>query len=217
MLNDWSTVLKEEMNRPYFKELNQFINSEYLNYQIYPPKEQIYNAFCLTGYSDTKVVILGQDPYHGPGQAHGLSFSVAEESKAKFPPSLRNIFKELESDTGIKRSQTDLTDWAQQGVLLLNTVLTVRAGKAGSHRKIGWERFTDHVISMLNLRDSPVIFVLWGAEAQKKLALIDQSKHTIIMSAHPSPLSAYNGFWGSKPFSRINNLLEGIKKDKINW
>ncbi|MBC2389231.1 uracil-DNA glycosylase [Listeria booriae] len=216
MKNDWQELLQAEQEKPYFKALQDFIDEEYATTTIYPPREAIYHALDLTSYADTKVVILGQDPYHGPNQAHGLSFSVAS-SEAKFPPSVRNMFKELDSDLGISRTDINLTDWAQQGVLLLNTVLTVQAGKAASHRKKGWEQFTDAVIKLLNEKEDQVIFVLWGGDAKKKQALITNPQHKVITAVHPSPLSAYNGFFGSKPYSQINHYLEEDGKMPISW
>ncbi|MBC1306190.1 uracil-DNA glycosylase [Listeria booriae] len=216
MKNDWQELLQAEQEKPYFKALQDFIDEEYAMTTIYPPREAIYHALDLTSYADTKVVILGQDPYHGPNQAHGLSFSVAS-SEAKFPPSVRNMFKELDDDLGISRTDINLTDWAQQGVLLLNTVLTVQAGKAASHRKKGWEQFTDAVIKLLNEKEDQVIFVLWGGDAKKKQALITNPQHKVITAVHPSPLSAYNGFFGSKPYSQINQYLEEDGKMPISW
>ncbi|WP_311772233.1 uracil-DNA glycosylase [Listeria booriae] len=214
--NDWQELLQAEQEKPYFKALQDFIDEEYATTTIYPPREAIYHALDLTSYADTKVVILGQDPYHGPNQAHGLSFSVAS-SEAKFPPSVRNMFKELDADLGISRTDINLTDWAQQGVLLLNTVLTVQAGKAASHRKKGWEHFTDAIIKLLNEKEDQVIFVLWGGDAKKKQALITNPQHKVITAVHPSPLSAYNGFFGSKPYSQINHYLEEDGKMPISW
>lgn len=216
MQNDWQGLLKEEQEKAYFKDLLQFVEEEYATMTIYPPREAIYHALDLTSYADTKVVILGQDPYHGPNQAHGLSFSVAS-SEAKFPPSVRNMFKELEADLGVSRTDINLTDWAEQGVLLLNTVLTVQAGKAASHRKKGWEQFTDAIIRLLNEKEEQVIFVLWGADAKKKQVLITNPQHKVITAVHPSPLSAYNGFFGSKPYSQINAYLEAVGKTPISW
>jgi uracil-DNA glycosylase len=216
MKADWHDYLKDEMAKPYFKALMGFVEAEYASQTIYPPRERLYTAFDLTGYGETKALILGQDPYHGAGQSHGLCFSVANPD-VKFPPSLRNIFKELHTDLGIQRTNRNLSDWARQGVLLLNTVLTVRAGQAGSHRGKGWETFTDSVISLLNAREKPVIFVLWGNDAKKKLPLITNPQHHVIMSAHPSPLSAHTGFFGSKPFSRINGILRATGENEIVW
>lgn len=216
MKADWEALLQEEMQQDYFTELQRFVADEYQKGAVYPPREQLYTALELTGYAQTRVLILGQDPYHGEKQAHGLSFSVAG-TEAKFPPSLRNMFKELESDLGISRSDRDLSDWARQGVLLLNTVLTVRAGQAGSHRGKGWERFTDAIIRQLNACEQPLVFVFWGGDAKKKLPLIDESRHAVITSAHPSPLSAHNGFFGSRPYSRINTCLKELGQPEIVW
>ena len=216
MKQDWKDILTVEREKEYFKKLQLFTKREYATKVIYPAKDKIFTAFDLTGYEETKVVILGQDPYHGPRQAHGLSFSV-EDEYAKFPPSLRNMFKELEDDTGVVRNNQNLTDWAMQGVLMLNTVLTVRAGEAGSHRGQGWEVFTDQVISKLNERTDPVIFVLWGADAKKKISLITNKHHKVITGVHPSPLSAHGGFFGSKPYSKINKYLKEMEKKEIIW
>ncbi|WP_430536112.1 uracil-DNA glycosylase [Listeria rocourtiae] len=216
MQNDWQELLKEEQEKAYFKNLQLFIEEEYATTTIYPPREEIYRSLDLTSYADTKVVILGQDPYHGPNQAHGLSFSVVS-SEAKFPPSVRNMFKELEADMGIARTDINLTDWAEQGILLLNTVLTVQAGKAASHRKKGWETFTDTIIQRLNEKEEQVVFVLWGADAKKKQVLITNPNHKVITAVHPSPLSAYNGFFGSKPYSQVNAYLEAVGETPISW
>ena len=211
----WDLVLKDELEKDYFKKLGIFVKNEYKNKTIYPAYNNIFKALRLTDYDKVKVVILGQDPYHGVNEAHGLSFSVLEGVRR--PPSLDNIFKELYSDLGIKRENNNLTDWALQGVLLLNSVLTVEKDKAFSHRNKGWEIFTDTIIERLNERNSPVIFVLWGNAARSKKALIDQNKHYIIESAHPSPLSASRGFFGSKPFSRINKILCDNNEKEIEW
>ena len=211
----WDLVLKDELEKDYFKKLGIFVKNEYKNKTIYPAYNNIFKALRLTDYDKVKVVILGQDPYHGVNEAHGLSFSVLEGVRR--PPSLDNIFKELYSDLGIKRENNNLTDWALQGVLLLNSVLTVEKDKAFSHRNKGWEIFTDTIIERLNERNSPVIFVLWGNAARSKKALIDQNKHYIIESAHPSPLSASRGFFGSKPFSRINKILRDNNEKEIEW
>jgi uracil-DNA glycosylase len=209
----WSCVLQDEITKPYYNELLQFLTKQYSETTIYPRKENVFKALELTPFNEVKVVILGQDPYHGENQAHGLSFSV--ERGEKIPPSLRNMYKELNDDLGIEpATHGNLTSWAKQGVLLLNTVLTVQAGKANSHKNKGWEQFTDRIIVELGRRSEPVIFVLWGAPAQKKEMLIKQyPQHKIIKSPHPSPLSAYRGFFGSKPYSTINTIL----KEKINW
>lgn len=214
--NDWDTYLEKEYKKEYFEELQEFLAKEYNEKTIFPPKNEIYRAFQLTTYENTTVVLIGQDPYHGTLQAHGLSFSIADE-RAKFPPSLRNIFKELQSDLGVGRTNKNLTDWATQGVLMLNTVLTVEEGEAGSHRKHGWEQFTDAVIEAINQKQEQVIFILWGNDAKKKADLITNPLHKIIESAHPSPLAVRHGFFGSKPFSKVNQYLEGNGKPKINW
>ena len=211
----WDIVLEEEFKKDYFKKLGIFVKNEYKNKQIFPPYENIFDALRFTDYDDVKVVILGQDPYHGLGEAHGLSFSVREN--VKMPPSLQNIFKELYNDLGIKRTKSDLTDWAKEGVLLLNSIMTVEKDKPLSHKNKGWEIFTDTVISKLNEREEPVIFLLWGSFARSKKELITNSGHKIIESVHPSPLSASRGFFGSKPFSKINNYLKSINKEEIKW
>ena len=210
----WDKVLEEEFKKDYFKELGIFVKNEYKHKTIFPPYENIFDALRFTDYDDVLVVILGQDPYHGLGEAHGLSFSV--HNNVKMPPSLQNIFKELYSDLGIKRTNSDLTDWAKQGVLLLNSIMTVEQDKPLSHKNKGWEIFTDTIIKKLNEREEPVIFVLWGSFARSKKELITNKRHKIIESAHPSPLSASRGFIGSKPFSKINEYLKSINK-KINW
>ena len=211
----WDIVLKDEFKKEYFRRLGIFVKQEYKTKTIFPPYQNIFDALRFTDYDEVKVVILGQDPYHGLGEAHGLSFSV--RNGVKMPPSLLNIFKELYSDLGIKRTATDLTDWANQGVLLLNSIMTVEKDKPLSHKDKGWEIFTDTVISKLNERNDPVIFVLWGSFARSKKELITNKSHIIIESVHPSPLSASRGFFGSKPFSKINNYLNKMGKDKINW
>lgn len=216
MINkNWDIVLKEEMKKEYFQKLGLFVKSEYKNKQIFPPYENIFDALRFTDYNDVKVVILGQDPYHGLGEAHGLSFSVKEG--VKMPPSLLNIFKELKSDLGITRNCTDLTDWAKQGVLLLNSIMTVEKDRPLSHKDRGWEIFTDNIIRLLNQRKEPVIFILWGNFARSKKNLINNSSHKIIESAHPSPLSASRGFFGSRPFSRTNDYLKQLKNSEIKW
>ncbi len=211
----WDLILKEELKKEYFKKLGTFVKNEYKNKTIYPQYKNIFNALKYTDYDKVKVVILGQDPYHGENEAHGLSFSVLEGVRR--PPSLDNIFKELYADLGIRRVNNNLTDWAQQGILLLNSVLTVEKDKAFSHKNKGWEVFTDTIIQKLNEREEPVIFVLWGNSARQKKELIDLSKHYIIESAHPSPLSANRGFFGTKPFSRINQILKENNKKEIEW
>lgn len=214
--NDWESLLAEEFEKAHYLYLREFLIEEYRTRTIFPEKDDIFNALRFTDYEDVKVVILGQDPYHGIGQAHGLSFSV--KPGVKIPPSLRNIFKELNADLGYEVPDNGyLKKWAEQGVLLLNTVLTVREGEANSHKGKGWEHFTDKVITLLNEREKPVIFILWGKPAQSKLKLIDEDKHKIIMSVHPSPLSARRGFFGSKPFSKVNELLKEQGEEEIDW
>ncbi|WP_041966332.1 uracil-DNA glycosylase [Mesobacillus selenatarsenatis] len=214
--NGWEPLLAEEFEKAYYLDLREFLIEEYRTKTIFPEKDNIFNALRFTDYEDVKVVILGQDPYHGHGQAHGLSFSV--KPGVKIPPSLRNIFKELNADLGYEVPDNGyLKKWAEQGVLLLNTVLTVREGNANSHRGKGWEHFTDKVITLLNEREKPAIFILWGKPAQSKLKLINEDKHKIIMSVHPSPLSARRGFFGSKPFSKVNELLKEQGEKEIDW
>ena len=209
-------LLDDEFNKEYYQTLRNFLTNEYKTKTIYPDKYDIFNALHFTSYKDIKVVILGQDPYHGPGQAHGLSFSV--NPGIKIPPSLLNIYKELNSDLGCYIPNNGyLKKWADQGVLLLNTSLTVRAGEANSHKSIGWEIFTDRIISLVNEKEDPVVFLLWGNNAIKKKNLITNKKHLILTSAHPSPLSASRGFFGSKPFSKINNFLISVNKKPIDW
>lgn len=212
----WKEVLKEELEQPYFKELQLFLDKEYATQTIFPPRNEIGSAFQMTAYDDVKVVILGQDPYHGEGQAHGMSFSV--RPGVRIPPSLKNMLKELESDLGCPLPTNGyLEKWAKQGVLLLNTVLTVRAGVANSHKGMGWETFTDSVIQKLSERQNPIIFVLWGKPAQSKTKLIDKEKHTILKAPHPSPLSAHRGFFGSKPYSKINGQLNAWGEQPIDF
>ena len=214
--NDWKDLLDDEFNKEYYQTLRNFLTTEYRTRTIYPDKYDIFNALHFTPYKDIKVVILGQDPYHGPGQAHGLSFSV--NPGIKIPPSLLNIYKELNSDLGCYIPNNGyLKKWADQGVLLLNTSLTVRAGAANSHKNIGWEIFTDKIISLINEKEDPVVFLLWGNNAIKKKNLITNKKHLILTSVHPSPLSASRGFFGSKPFSKINNFLISVNKKPIDW
>ena len=214
--NDWGQYLKEEMAQPYYRKLRQFLIGEYSTKQVYPDMYSIFNALHYTSYADTKVLILGQDPYHEPGQAHGLSFSV--QPNVPPPPSLVNIFKELETDLGCTVPNNGcLEPWARQGVLLLNTVLTVQAHRANSHRDKGWEIFTDKIISLLNQREKPVAFILWGSPARRKKAMITNPQHFIVESPHPSPLSAYRGFFGSHPFSKVNKFLESVGEEPINW
>ena len=211
----WDIILEEELKKDYFKELGIFVKNEYKKKTIFPPYENIFDALKFTDYDDVKVVILRHDPYHGLGEAHGLSFSVKEG--IKMPPSLLNIFKELKSDLGIERNKTNLTDWAKQGVLLLNAVLTVEEHKPTSHKDKGWEIFTDDIIKIINKKNTPVVFILWGAYARKKKDLITNPIHLIIESAHPSPFSARNGFFGSKPFSKTNEFLKKNNIEEIDW
>ena len=211
----WDEILKDDYKAPYFRNLGIFVKDEYNNKIIYPEYKNIFNALRYTDYDQVKVVILGQDPYHGPNEAHGLSFSVKQG--VNIPPSLRNIFIELNTDLGIKRTNTDLTDWAKQGVLLLNSIMTVVKDSPLSHKGRGWEIFTDHIIEYLGKREEPIVFIFWGSYARSKKELIKNKKHLIIESVHPSPLSANRGFFGSKPFSKTNNFLEKIGSSKINW
>lgn len=213
----WNKILKPLFQIEKTRALSAFIQEERRNNSVFPPQELVFNAFKLTRFEDVKVVILGQDPYHNIGQAHGLSFSVPEG--VPFPPSLRNIFIELQSDIQgfVMPENGDLSAWAVQGVLLLNATLTVRAHQAGSHQRMGWEEFTDQIIREISNRLENVVFILWGAYAQKKSLLIDRSKHSVIESVHPSPLSSYRGFFGSKPFSKANNYLSRYNKKTINW
>ncbi|WP_274361821.1 uracil-DNA glycosylase [Paenibacillus thermotolerans] len=214
--NDWDELLSEEFTKPYFLKLVDFLEEEYRRSTVYPEQSQLYASLRMTPFREVKAVILGQDPYHGPGQAHGLSFSV--RPGVAVPRSLRNIFKELHSDLGVAiPAHGNLEAWAKQGVLLLNTVLTVRDGEAGSHRGRGWETFTDGIIERLNARPAPLAFILWGAHAGEKRALIDESRHLVIASAHPSPLSARRGFFGSRPFSRTNEWLVASGMQEIDW
>ncbi|ALS03039.1 uracil-DNA glycosylase [Enterococcus silesiacus] len=214
--NSWQNVLEEEFTKDYYLKLRDFLKQEYSQQTIYPDMYHIYSALELTPYEDVKVVILGQDPYHGPNQAHGLSFSV--QPGVKTPPSLMNIYKELQEDLGYPLvSHGFLESWAKQGVLLLNTVLTVRNGQAYSHRGQGWENLTDAIIKKLNEREQPIVFILWGKPAQEKIKMIDTNKHIIIKSPHPSPLAAHRGFFGSKPFSKTNQALEQLGETPINW
>ena len=212
---DWNPVLRGEFAKPYWTELRRFVADERARATVYPPDADVFAALHLTPLADTRVVILGQDPYHGPGQAHGLCFSVRRG--VAVPPSLANVYKELQADLGIRPPRHgDLTTWARQGVLLLNTTLTVRAGQAASHQGKGWERFTDEVLAVVNALPHPVVFILWGAAARRKKALLD-ARHTVIESAHPSPLSASNGFFGSRPFSRTNAALTAAGLEPIDW
>lgn len=214
--NDWDGVLKEEFTKDYYLNLREFLKSEYFSQKIYPPMSDIFNALKYTAYKDTKVVILGQDPYHGEGQAHGLCFSV--QAGVKFPPSLQNIFKELSTEYGITPPKTgELTGWAKQGVLLLNTTLTVREAHPQSHKGRGWEILTDRIISAVNEKDEPVVFILWGGNARAKKALITKKHHLVLECAHPSPLSAYNGFFGCGHFRAANEFLEKSGRGAIDW
>ena len=213
--NNWDIILKDEYEKEYFKNLLNYINEEYNNKTVYPLKENIFKALEYTDYNDIKVVILGQDPYHGEGEAQGLSFSIPND--IKITPSLRNIFKELKNDLNIERTNTDLSDWAKQGVLLLNAILTVCKDTPLSHKDKGWEIFTDEIIKKINEREEPVVFILWGNYARSKKKLITNKNHYIIESAHPSPLSASRGFFDSKPFSKTNNILISINKESIRW
>ncbi|MCT4688147.1 uracil-DNA glycosylase [Vallitalea sp.] len=214
--NDWQELLKDEFDKEYYKKLRYQLKNEYSNYTVYPDMYDIFNALHYTSYEDVKVVILGQDPYHGPNQAHGLSFSV--KKGVRIPPSLVNIYKELNNDLGCEMpSHGNLTKWAKQGILLLNASLTVRASKPSSHSKIGWQIFTDKIISLLNEREEPVVFILWGNYAISKEKLIMGDRHYIIKSVHPSPLSASRGFFGSKPFSKANDFLKRVNKEEVDW
>jgi len=213
---DWNPVLRAELAKPYWEPLQKFVAEERTQHTVYPPSDEVFSALYLTPFADVKVLILGQDPYHGPRQAHGLCFSVRPGIER--PPSLVNIFKELQEDLGLRPPNHGcLEGWAQQGVLLLNAVLTVRANNANSHQGKGWEQFTDEIIRTVNDKADTVVFILWGAYARKKRALIDTARHVVIESAHPSPLSAHNGFFGSRPFSRANAALIEAGRDPIDW
>lgn len=212
--SSWYEAIKAQLPEHYFGKINAFMDQVYSQGSVYPPREKVFKAIQTTALEDVKVVIIGQDPYHGPDQAQGLSFSVPDDLPA--PPSLQNILKELAQDIGT-RNHHDLTPWAEQGVLLLNACLTVPAGKANGHQGLIWEPFTDAIIKVVNQKETPVVFVLWGGFAKKKKSLITNPHHHIIESAHPSPLSAYRGFFGSRPFSRINAYLEADGNDPINW
>ncbi len=212
--NDWNIVLKDILNSNYFLELNNKINAEYQEKIIYPDKNLIFNALNLTPYKDVKVVILGQDPYHGENEAHGLAFSILE---GKLPPSLKNIFKELENDLKIVNTNGNLTKWAKEGVLLLNTCLTVVKDTPFSHKKLGWNIFVNEIISAINKKDTPVVFILWGNSAKEKKVLITNDKHLVIESTHPSPFSARHGFFNSKPFSKTNKFLKEKNMQSIDW
>lgn len=215
-VNDWEEFLAEEYSKEYYQNLRKFLIREYSTKIIYPNKYDIFNAIHFTSYENTKVVILGQDPYHGPNQAHGLSFSV--KAGVNTPPSLQNIYKEIQSDIGCYIPNNGfLKKWSDQGVLLLNTVLTVEASKPNSHKGMGWEKFTDKIITTINDKSDPVVFILWGKNAQNKEELITNNKHLIIKAPHPSPFSANRGFFGSKPFSKVNTFLNSIGKEGIDW
>lgn len=213
--NSWDEILKDEFSKDYYLKLREFLKEEYSTRTIYPDMHNIFNALKKASYEDVKVVILGQDPYHEPGQAQGLCFSVPDGFP--LPPSLKNIYQELADDLRVVRRSGNLEDWAEQGVLLLNAVLTVRRGQAGSHAGKGWEIFTDRVIELLNERSDPVVFLLWGGYARKKKALITNPRHYVLEAAHPSPLSAYNGWFGCRHFSRANGILESLGKAPIDW
>lgn len=214
--NDWDILLKSEFEKDYYLKIRQFLKSEYSSRTIFPPMHDIFNALKFTSFEKTKVVILGQDPYHEPGQAHGLSFSV--KKGIKIPPSLANIYKELNTDVGMKiPSHGDLSSWAAQGVLLLNATLTVRHGQANSHQKIGWSIFTDNIIKLLNESTRPIVFLLWGGNARSKKEFITNKHHLVLEAVHPSPLSAYGGFFGCKHFSLANEFLKSTNQEPINW
>ncbi|GAA0772578.1 uracil-DNA glycosylase [Clostridium subterminale] len=214
--NSWDEKLKGEFDKPYYIELRQFLVSEYKTRNIFPDMNNIFNALKLTSYEEVKVVILGQDPYHGAGQAHGLSFSV--QPGVRIPPSLLNMYKELQNDLGCYIPNNGyLVPWAKQGVLLLNTVLTVREGEANSHKNKGWENFTDKIISLLNEREKPIVFLLWGNNAKEKIKLINNPNHYILTTVHPSPLSATRGFMGCKHFSKTNDILKSLEQNEIDW
>lgn len=213
---DWNPILRGELDKPYWHQLQHFVASERSRHTVYPPHEEVFNALHLTPYAGTRVMILGQDPYHGPRQAHGLCFSVRRG--VPVPPSLANIHRELVTDVGVPPpDHGNLERWADQGVLLLNATLTVRAGQAGSHQGKGWETFTDEVISAVSAKSDHVVFLLWGSSARRKRALIDSGRHTVIESPHPSPLSAHQGFFGSRPFSRANAALEAHGQAPVDW
>ncbi len=215
--NDWSTTINEEAKKPYYEDLVDFVNEEYSKGVVYPPQDDIFNAMNFTPLSQVKVLILGQDPYHGENQAHGLSFSVLPSQK-EIPPSLKNIYKELHDDLGCRIPDSGyLKKWADQGVLLLNTVLTVRAGEANSHRGQGWEKFTDAIIKEVNKQDRPIVYMLWGNPAQSKISMLTNPLHLILKAPHPSPLSAYRGFFGCKHFSQANEFLKSHGVAPIDW
>lgn len=214
--NEWDELLKDEFQKEYYQKLRAVLANEYKTHTVYPDMYDIFNALKYTSYSDVKAVIIGQDPYHGPGQAHGLCFSVKRGIEP--PPSLKNIFKEINNELGIAPpNHGELTSWAKQGVLMLNAVLTVRAGQANSHKGIGWETFTDKVIELLNERSKPIVFLLWGGNARRKAQLVTNPSHKILACAHPSPLSAYNGFFGCGHFVKCNEFLNSVGETPINW
>ena len=214
--NEWYPWLKEEWDQPYFRQLSAFLKVQYANKEIYPPRTQVFSAFEVCDLPDIRVVILGQDPYHEPHQAHGMCFSV--NPGIEIPPSLQNIYAELKTDCGCYIPNNGyLLPWAKQGVFLLNTVMTVERGRANSHQGRGWETFTDHVIQKINAKDDPVAFLLWGRNARSKIPMIDESKHLVLEAAHPSPLSAYRGFFGCRHFSRANAFLKSNGKEPVNW
>ncbi len=214
--SSWHSLLAQELEQPYFQVLQRFVDAEREQYSVFPPEQDVFNALKLTPYEDVNVLLLGQDPYHDDNQAHGLCFSVRPGIKP--PPSLVNMFKELHTDVGFRIPNNGyLVPWAQQGILMLNAVLTVRAHTPNSHKNRGWEVFTDAIIRRVNAKETPVVFVLWGAYAQKKIGLIDTTRHIIVQSVHPSPLSARNGFFGSKPFSKINQALKEAGKPEVDW
>lgn len=213
--NDWDKVLDSEYNKEYFLKIKDIVRHEYKNKTIFPPANRVFYALRMTSYEDTRVVILGQDPYHGTGEANGLCFSV--NHGIKMPPSLNNIYKELYSDLGIKRTDTDLSDWAKSGVLLLNSVLTVEKDKPASHKFVGWEEFTDSIIKKLNEKETPVVFILWGNFAKSKAKYITNHHHLVLTSSHPSPFSVNYGFFGSKPFSKTNEFLRKNNLKEIEW
>jgi uracil-DNA glycosylase len=216
MATDWNPLLRDQFDLPYWRELQDFVADDRRRHPVYPPHDEVFAALHLTPYASVKVMILGQDPYHGPRQAHGLCFSVRRG--VRIPPSLVNIHKELHDDLGLPiPDHGNLEAWARQGVLLLNTTLTVRGGAAASHQGKGWETFTDQVIKVVSAKPEPVVFILWGASARRKRQLIDIDRHTIIESAHPSPLSAHNGFFGSRPFSRANAALVAAGREPVDW
>lgn len=213
--NDWDIILQEEYEKEYFKKIKSLVREEYHKKEIFPPANRVFYAFRKTPYKNVKVVILGQDPYHGIGEANGLCFSV--NRGIKMPPSLKNIYKELKDDLNIERMDSDLSDWAESGVLLLNSVLTVEKDKPASHKYIGWEEFTDNVIKKLNEKEEPVVFILWGNFAKSKIKYITNSKHLVLSSAHPSPFSVHQGFFGSRPFSKTNEFLKKNNIKEIEW